>query len=56
MPSKLPDSIIIKFEAKGETALLSTIKNLDKATRALVQAQKSLAGEGKKQVKSQKCQ
>ena len=46
----LPNTIEIKFEAKGDEVLIKTIKSLDKATKSLIQAQSSLAGEGKKKI------
>jgi hypothetical protein len=49
----LPNTIEIKFEAKGDKDLIQTIKSLDNATKSLIKAQSSLAGEGKKQVQSQ---
>ncbi len=48
----LPNTIEIKFEAKGDKVLVQTIKSLDKATKSLIKAQSTLAGEGKKQVQS----
>jgi hypothetical protein len=48
----LPNTIEIKFEAKGDEVLIKTIKSLDKATKSLIKAQSKLAGEGKKQVQS----
>ena len=48
----LPNTIEIKFEAKGDKVLVQTIKSLDKATKSLIKAQSKLAGEGKKQVQS----
>jgi len=49
----LTDTIEIKFSAKGDDVLIQTVKELDKATKALIQAQKKLAGEGNRQVKAQ---
>ena len=46
----LPNTIEIKFEAKGDKVLIQTIKSLDKATKSLIQAQSSLVGEGKKKI------
>jgi len=48
----LPNTIEIKFEAKGDQVLIKTIKSLDEATKSLIKAQSTLAGEGKKQVQS----
>jgi len=46
----LPNTIEIKFKAKGDEVLIKTIKSLDKATKSLIKAQSSLAGEGKKKI------
>ena len=51
--AELQNTIEIEFKPKGDDVLIATIQKLDKATRALVKAQSSLAGAGKKQVQSQ---
>ncbi len=54
MASKAQQTVTIEFKAKGDEVLITTIKNLDKATKGLIKAQASITQVEKKKTKSTK--
>lgn len=52
--NKAQQTVTINFKAKGDEVLITTIKNLDKATKGLIKAQSTITQVEKKKTKSTK--
>ena len=52
MASKAQQTVTVEFKAKGDDVLIATIKELEKATKALTKAQASITNAQKKNTTS----